>query len=65
MLQGSVLSELRTQKSVSGAWELLTYRSSNYEAARIDVCRAVSRWRKACRCSRRETISPIMRRERK
>jgi hypothetical protein len=40
----------------------VAYCSLNYEAARIKVCRAVSRWRKACRCSRRETTSPMARR---
>ncbi len=39
--------------------------SLTYEAACINVCRAARRWRKACRCSRRETTSPMARRGRR
>ena len=35
-----VLSELRTQKSLSDAWNAYVYSSLDYEAACINVCRA-------------------------
>src|SRR5258708_15224972 len=44
---------------------MLTFYSLTYEAACINVCRAARRWRKACRCSRRETTSPVVRRGRR
>lgn len=60
---GSVRTEI-TEKLL-GRMEGSPSHSLTYEAACITVCRAAIRWRKACRCSRRETTSPMVRRGRR